>query len=65
MLSGFDETFWSSIVEPDMTVISQPTKDIGHLAVSLLLARIAEPTRLQQTVYLQGTLLARGSTADF
>jgi len=62
-LVGFDETTWGALVDPAITLISQPTEEIGRTATELLFQRIAEPARSPKTVILRGTLLARGSSA--
>lgn len=62
-LAGFDETTWSTLVEPGITVLAQPTYDIGKTATELLLQRINEPERPARTVILKGKLIARGSSA--
>ena len=62
-LVGFDETEWSAFVDPPITVMAQPTEEIGRTAVELLFQRIAEPTRPSKTVIVKGTLIARGSSA--
>ena len=62
-LVGFDETTWGALVDPPITVIAQPTEEIGRTATELLFQRIAEPTRSPKTVILKGQLLARGSSA--
>lgn len=62
-LVGFDETTWSTLVEPAITVIAQPTEEIGTLATELLLQRIASPDRPAREVTLKGKLLERGSSA--
>ena len=61
-LVGFDETTWGAMVEPPITLIAQPTEEIGRTATELLFQRIEEPTRLPKTVILKGTLIARGSS---
>jgi LacI family fructose operon transcriptional repressor len=61
-LVTFDETTWASLVEPPVTLIDQPTYEIGRLATELLLQRIAEPQRPTRQVILKGTLLIRGSS---
>lgn len=60
---GFDETDWASLVEPSITLIAQPTEEIGRTATELLFQRIAEPTRSPKTVILKGTLIKRDSSA--
>ncbi len=61
-LVGFDETTWGELVDPPITLIAQPTEEIGRTATELLFQRIEEPTRSPKTVILQGTLIARGSS---
>jgi len=61
-LVGFDETIWASLVDPAITLIAQPTDEIGRTAAELLLQRVAEPARSPRTVLLKGTLLVRGSS---
>jgi len=63
-LVGFDETTWGALVEPPITVIVQPTEEIGRTATELLFQRIAEPKRAPKTVILKGKLLVRGSSAQ-
>lgn len=60
---GFDETTWGALVDPAITVIAQPTEEIGRTATELLFQRIQEPGRLTKTVVLRGSLIARGSSA--
>lgn len=62
-LVGFDDTVWSRLVQPPITLIAQPTEDIGRTAVELLLQRIANPKRPSRQVMLQGQLLVRGSSS--
>lgn len=61
-LAGFDETPWAALVQPALTLIAQPTDDIGATATELLLKRLAEPGRSPRQVILQGKLIVRGST---
>lgn len=61
-LAGFDETPWTALVEPPLTLIAQPTDDIGATATDLLLKRLADPTRSIRQVTLKGKLIVRGST---
>lgn len=61
-LVGFDETVWSTLVQPPITLVAQPTAEIGRTATELLLKRIDDPERSVRQVILQTTLLARGSS---
>ena len=61
-LAGFDETTWGELVEPAITIIAQPTEEIGHTAIELLFARIAEPERAVRKVILSGSLRIHGSS---
>ncbi len=62
-LVTFDETTWAELVQPPITLIAQPTYEIGKTATELLLQRIADPTRSTRQVILKGKLLVRGSSA--
>jgi LacI family transcriptional regulator, fructose operon transcriptional repressor len=62
-LVTFDETTWASLVQPPITLIAQPTYEIGKTATELLLQRIADPNRPIRQVILKGQLLVRGSSA--
>lgn len=62
-LVGFDETTWGALVDPPITLIAQPTEEIGRTAIELLFQRISEPTRSPKTVILKGLLMERGSSA--
>ena len=62
-LVTFDETTWASLVQPPITLIDQPTYEIGQAATELLLQRIADPTRPTRQVILKGRLVVRGSSA--
>ena len=62
-IAGFDDNAWTALPQIDITVIGQPTYDIGATAMEMLLARIADPTRRPRRVVLEGELIVRGSTA--
>ena len=62
-LVSFDETTWSSLVQPAITLIAQPTYEIGKTAAELLIQRIADPGRPTRQVILKGQLLVRGSSS--
>jgi LacI family fructose operon transcriptional repressor len=59
---GFDETTWGALVEPAVTIIAQPTYEIGATAAELLLQRVEKPDRAPRKVILQGKLTVRGSS---
>jgi len=61
-LAGFDNNDWTTLPALDVTVIEQPTYDIGRTAAELLMQRLQEPTRPSRSVVLEGRLIARGST---
>ena len=61
-VAGFDDLPWTSLLTPDITVIRQPTNEIGQTALRLLLQRVAEPERSVRRVVLRGELVVRGST---
>jgi LacI family transcriptional regulator len=60
-LVAFDDFEWSDAFEPRLTVIAQPTYEIGKQAVDLLLARLDNPTRPFQKVRLATTFIHRDS----
>ncbi|MGB2682445.1 MAG: LacI family DNA-binding transcriptional regulator [Candidatus Competibacter sp.] len=61
-LAGFDDLPWTRLVEPGITVVAQPTYDIGRAAIDLLLQRIAQPYQAVRQVVLRGELIVRGSS---
>jgi LacI family transcriptional regulator, fructose operon transcriptional repressor len=61
-LCGFDETPWTPHVGNGITVISQPTYEMGQTAADLLFQRINNATRPTREVILKGKLLKRDST---
>lgn len=62
-LVTFDETTWATLVQPAITLVAQPTYEIGKTAAELLLQRIADPGRPTRQVLLKGKLQVRGSSA--
>ncbi len=62
-LVSFDDTTWAALVQPAITVIAQPTDEIGKTATELLLQRVADSKRSARKVILQGQLVIRGSSA--
>jgi LacI family transcriptional regulator, fructose operon transcriptional repressor len=61
-VAGFDEMPWSALVEPGITVIEQPTYELGRTAAEVLLRRMENPARPPREVVLKGRLIVRGSS---
>lgn len=59
--ASFDETTWAKLVVPALTVIEQPTYEIGRTAAELLIKRIEDPTRSNRVVILKAKLNIRQS----
>ena len=62
-LVGFDDIPTGELLDPPLTVIVQPTYQLGAKAAELLLRRIAEPDATRTEVVLHASLLIRGSTS--
>ena len=62
-IAGFDETRWTTLIVPPVTVIAQPTQEIGQTAAELLINRIKDPKRPFREVTLKGQLIVRQSCA--
>jgi LacI family transcriptional regulator len=60
---GFDDIRASSMTRPALTTLAQPKKEIGQLAVRMLLERIRSPGLPPRTEVLPPQLVVRGSTA--
>lgn len=63
MITGFDGTPQSTIVDPPLTTAQIPCVDIGRLAAETLLARVHNPNRLFQRIYVSTLPQFRKSTA--
>jgi LacI family fructose operon transcriptional repressor len=59
--ASFDDTTWTPLVTPSVTVMAQPTYEIGHSAMELLIKRIEEPERPTREVLLEAQLIVRQS----
>ena len=60
-LASFDDTTWAKLVVPALTVIEQPTYEIGRTAAELLIKRINDPKRSNREVILKSKLIVRQS----
>jgi len=59
---GFDDANWATALRPPLTVVTQPTYEIGRMAAELLLRRIAGEKFAPRRVVLQAQLVLRGSS---
>ncbi len=58
---GFDDMPWAVSLNPPLTVVAQPTLEIGSRAANLLLERINQPDLPPRTETLETTLIVRAS----
>ena len=63
MVSGFDGMPQTGVVDPALTTAQIPNAEIARLAAELLLARIDNPGRPLQRVYVETKPILRKSTA--
>ncbi|MGB3210262.1 MAG: LacI family DNA-binding transcriptional regulator [Desulforhopalus sp.] len=59
--ASFDDTTCAQLLVPALTVIEQPTYEIGRTAAELLIKRIEDPTRSNREVVLKTKLIIRQS----
>jgi LacI family transcriptional regulator len=57
---GFDDSPWAELINPRLTVVAQPTYEIGRMAAELLLTR--DPEGAPRHVELAPTLIVRDSS---
>jgi LacI family transcriptional regulator len=60
-LVAFDDFEWADLFAPRLTVIAQPTAQLGRQAVQLLLSRLEEPSLPPRSVRLPATFVHRDS----
>ncbi len=60
-LVGFDDMAWAASLNPPLTAVAQPEREIGATAAQLLLTRIREPDKPIRHVVLQTRLTVRAS----
>jgi len=58
---GFDDMPWAISLNPPLTVVAQPTLDIGYRAANMLLERIDKPDLPPRTEILETKLIIRAS----
>jgi LacI family transcriptional regulator len=61
-LVGFDDVPWMEMVDPPITVVEQPTLELGRCAARLLIRRLHGPELEPAVECLQPRLVVRGST---
>jgi len=61
---GYDDVPWTDVVRPTVTVVSQPTHELGKRAIELLVARLTGdgPPTARANEVLPTTLIVREST---
>lgn len=62
MLTGFDGTPQSAVVEPSLTTAQIPNTEIGRMAAEILLDRIENPDRPFRSIYIKTSPVWRNST---
>ena len=60
---GFDDIRFSRFVDPPLTTIAQPMRDIGEASVRLLLYILQGRITTPQSIALPHTLIIRSTTA--
>jgi LacI family transcriptional regulator len=64
-LVAFDDFEWADLFAPRLTVVRQPTAELGQRAVRMLLDRLADRSRPPQTVRLPTTFVHRNSCGHY
>lgn len=60
-IAAFDETVWSKLIKPPLTVVTQPTYEMGIKAAELIMARIKDPSKPTEFVQFEPQITIRGS----
>jgi len=61
---GFDDHDWAPIFTPPLTVVRQPTGEIGHLAVEALFRLMEGRSAQAEVIRLMPELVVRGSCSE-
>ena len=61
---GFDDIFFAERLQPPLTTIHQPKRELGRDAMKLLVA-LLNNEKADKTITVRGELIVRGSTAKF
>lgn len=62
LVTGFDNSEESRIIEPHLTTVEIPSSKMGYIAADLLLSRISEPDTPYRIMHVQTSLKFRAST---
>ena len=60
-LISFDEMPWAAAMNPPLSTVVQPTRELGRTAAEMLLERLARPQRPARRIVLGTELMLRGS----
>lgn len=58
---GYDDLFFSNLIDPPLCSVSQSPTDIGMEAARRIVCEIIEPRAVRQTVYFEPTFVPRSS----
>jgi LacI family transcriptional regulator len=58
---GFDNVFLSELIDPPLTTIGQPIREMGQAAAEILIS-VLEGKPCQNTVVFEGKLVVRATT---
>ncbi len=61
-VTGFDDIFFANYVQPPLTTVRQPMRELGRRAMGLLLS-ILRGEENDKAILIEGELIVRGSTA--
>ncbi len=61
-ITGFDDIFFAKYLQPPLTTVRQPMRELGRRAMELLLS-ILRGEENEKTLLIEGELIVRGSTA--
>lgn len=61
-VAGYDDVFFTSLLEKPLTTIKQNIKEIAHQSVNLLLQRIENPDKAIEHIFIQPELIVRHTT---
>ena len=62
LVTGFDNSAESRIIEPHLTTVDIPSSKMGYIAADMLLSRIKEPDTPYRIMHVRTTLKVREST---